>query len=406
MSRAEPPRGPDSAPARGSAARDHAGVIELAPRRGTPQRIAVFRALQLGDLLCAVPALRAVRNGFPDAEISLIGLPWAEGFVRRFARLVDRFVEFPGFPGLPERKPDLGALPPFLMAAQAVHYDLAIQMHGRGDLTNSIVAALGARATAGFCPPAGPCPDPLRFLPWPESGTEIHRCVALTDFLGLPRAGDRLEFPFDDDEIGQAEALMARYRLAPRQFVCVHPGARLYTRRWPTEYFATVAREIVRCGFAVVLTGSGEEALITRRISRELPAGTVFDLAGRTELGVFAALLRHARLLVSNDTGVSHVAAALRVPSIVVSCGADPRRFAPLDHALHEVLHHPVSCRPCHHVHCPIGHPCAHKLTPDRVVARVRARLGARKPAEPLRFPLPLRAVPLPEALVPPPNGA
>ena len=367
--------------------------IELAPRREAPRRIAVFRALQLGDLLCAVPALRALRSGHADAEITLIGLPWAADFVRRFARLVDRFVEFPGFPGLPEREPDIGALPPFLAAAQAAGYDLALQMHGRGDLTNSLVAALGAKATAGFCPAGGPCPDPLRFLPWPETGTEIHRTLALTDFLGLPRAGDRLEFPIDDDEKTEAAATLARHRLAPRRFVCVHPGARLYTRRWPPEYFTAVAQEIAQRGFRVVLTGSGEEALLTRRIARVLPAGSVVDLAGQTRLGVFAAMLAQARLLVSNDTGVSHVAAALGVPSIVVSCGADPRRFAPLDHALHEVLHHPVACRPCSYVHCPVGHACAHKLTPDRVVARVNARLAPPR-AEALRLPPPLRPVP------------
>jgi len=303
-------------------------VTELAPRRAKPQRIAIFRALQLGDLLCAVPALRAVRNGFPDAEIALIGLPWARDFVHRFARLVDHFVEFPGFPGLPEREPDLAALPRFLADAQAARYDLAIQMHGRGDLTNSIVAALGARMTAGFCPPGGPCPDALRFLPWPENGTEIHRCIALADFLGLPRAGDRLEFPLDDDEMAQADALLAHHGLVPRRFVCVHPGARLYTRRWPSEYFAAVAQDVVRRGFRVVLTGSSDEALITRRIGRALPAGSYVDLAGETALGVFGATLRHAKLLVANDTGVSHVAAALRVPSVIVCCGADPQRFA------------------------------------------------------------------------------
>ena len=364
------------------------GVVELAPVRAKPRRIAIFRALQLGDLLCAVPALRAIRSGYPDAEITLIGLPWAEGFVRRFRRLVDRFVEFPGFPGLPERVPDLAALPAFLGDAQAARYDLAIQMHGRGELTNSIVAAFAAQSSAGFCPPAGACPDPLHFLPWPASGTEIHRCIALTDFLGLPRCGDRLEFPLDDAELAQGEALLARYRLAPQSFVCVHPGARLYTRRWPAEYFARVAHEIVRRGFGVVLSGSAEEALLTRRIARELPPHAVVDLAGQTSLGAFAALLRHARLLVANDTGVSHVAAALRVPSVIVCCGADPRRFAPLDHALHEVLHHPVTCRPCAHVHCPIGHPCAQKLTPDRVLAHVGARLvPSRRPLQPLRFP-------------------
>ncbi|MGE5172188.1 MAG: glycosyltransferase family 9 protein, partial [Rudaea sp.] len=369
-------------------------VIELASRRGAPRRIAVFRALQLGDMLCALPALRAIRNGFPGAEITLIGLPWAASFVERFSHLVDRFVAFPGFPGLPEREPDLPALPGFLAAAHAARYDFALQLHGRGELTNSIVAALGARATAGFCPPDGPCPDPLRFLPWPESGTEIHRLLALTDFLGLPRAEERLELPLDDDEIAQGEALLARHRLAPGRFVCIHPGARLYTRRWPTEYFAAVARDVARHGWRVVLTGSAEEALLTRRIVREMPAGSGVDLAGQTTLGAFGALLHHARLLIANDTGVSHVAAALRVPSVIVCCGADPHRFAPLDHALHEVLHHPVACRPCAHVHCPIGHPCAQKLTPDRVLASVRARLTTRTVAAPLRLPLPLRPQP------------
>jgi ADP-heptose:LPS heptosyltransferase len=362
-------------------------LVELASRRASPQRIAVFRALQLGDLLCAVPALRAVRNGYPDAEITLIGLPWAARFAERFHRLVDGFVEFPGFPGLPEREPDVGALPRFLSDAQAARYDLAIQIHGRGELTNSIVAALGAREMAGFCPQGGPCPDPLRFLPWPETGTEIHRTLALTDFLGLPRAGDRLEFPLDDDERAEALDLLERHHVTPGRFVCVHPGARLYTRRWPADYFAAVAQDIVDRGFTVVLSGSADEALVTRRVARFLPARAVVDLAGRTSLGVFAALLTHARLLVSNDTGVSHVAAALRVPSIVVSCGADPRRFAPLDHALHEVLHHPVACRPCTYAHCPVGHGCAHKLTPERVIARVRTRLVVPRDPEPLRFP-------------------
>jgi ADP-heptose:LPS heptosyltransferase len=373
-------------------------VVELTPQRNRTRRVAVFRALQLGDLLCAVPALRAIRSGFPDAEITLLGLPWAKGFVDRFAHLLDRFVEFPGFPGLPEREPDIAALPGFLSSAQAMHYDLAIQLHGRGDLSNSIVEALGARLIAGFCPPTGPCPDRLRFLPWPEAGTEIHRCLALTDFLGLPRDGDALEFPVTQSEANESRALMARHGLLPHRFVCVHPGARLYTRRWPPEYFVAVARDILRMGLSVVLTGSEEEALLTRRIARELPASAVVDLAGQTSLGAFAALCTDARLLLCNDTGVSHVAAALRVPSVVVCCGADPRRFAPLDHALHEVLHHPIACRPCSNVHCPIGHPCALRLTPDRVWTRVRARLAPRPPGAPLRLERTLRAVTSPDA--------
>jgi len=61
---------------------------------------------------------------------------------------------------------------------------------------------------------------------------------------------------------------------------------------------------------------------------------------------------------------------------VVVSCGADHWRFAPLDGERHEVLHEAMACRPCAHDVCPIGHPCAHALTPERVAPRVAARIG------------------------------
>ncbi|HKU85010.1 MAG TPA: glycosyltransferase family 9 protein [Casimicrobiaceae bacterium] len=380
-------------------------IVDLRPRRDKSCRIAVFRALQLGDMLCAVPALRAVRSAFPEGEITLIGLPWAGAFAQRFAHLVDRFVEFPGFPGLPEREPDIAAVPDFLRTAQAADYHLAIQMHGSGEISNAIVATLGARITAGFHPPQGPCPDRLRFLPWPAAGREIHRCLALTSFLGFESAGDRLEFPIDAEERSAARSLLARHHLVPRRFVCVHPGARLYSRRWPPEYFAAVARDALALGYRVALTGSAEETLLTRRVARDLAPSMVVDLAGQTTLGVLGALLAHARLLICNDTGVSHVAAALAVPSVVVCCGADPLRFAPIDQVLHEVLHHPIGCRPCAHVHCPIGHPCAQKLDPTRVGSRVRARLGSGRPGAPRDVAHRLHPVPPPSPWRTPPNA-
>jgi ADP-heptose:LPS heptosyltransferase len=96
------------------------------------------------------------------------------------------------------------------------------------------------------------------------------------------------------------------------------------------------------------------------------------DLAGETTLGALAAVIARARLLVSNDTGVSHIAAALRTPSVIVACGSDPKRWAPLDAELHRVLYHPIACRPCAYAECPIGHPCALAISSRQVVEEAR----------------------------------
>jgi ADP-heptose:LPS heptosyltransferase len=106
---------------------------------GSLQKIAIFRALQLGDLLCVIPAIRALRFACPDAEITLLGLPWAGSFVQRFSRYFDRFIHFPGYPGLPEQDYDPAAFVPFLEEMQAEQFDLLLQMQGNGTCWNFLL---------------------------------------------------------------------------------------------------------------------------------------------------------------------------------------------------------------------------------------------------------------------------
>lgn len=328
--------------------------------------IAVLRALQLGDMLCVIPALRMLRAAAPHARITLIGLPWAESFARRFDRYIDDYIAFPGFPGLPEQAPVLEAFPDFISAAQQRRFDLVLQMHGSGTLTNPLAALFGAAHNAGFYQSGQYCPDRQRFLLWDEHEQEILRYVRLMRFLGAAAQGTQLEFPVSDSDYRSLRSCSDRLP-APGTYACIHPGARLPSRRWPRRRFAEIADRLASSGLHVVLTGATQEADITAEVLRNMRMPAL-DLAGKTDLGALAALVAGARLVVCNDTGVSHIAAAVATASVVICSGADPRRWAPLDGARHRLLFQPVSCRPCMHFSCPLaGHPCADGVSTDKV---------------------------------------
>ena len=308
------------------------------------RRLAVLRALPgLGDFLCATPALRALRTGLPDAHITLIGLPWLSSLSPRYA-LWDDLLPFPGAPGLPEVPLNEGRLETFLNAHRG-RFDAALQLHGSGPQSNTFVSALHAPFTAGFCPAEQKPPSP-HFLPWQEDEHEVTRWLRLLSHLGIPARGAELgvqpstkpntavHFPLGPSDIAQANALERKHHLS--SYIVLHPGAASEAKRWPVERFAAVGREAQALGLQVVITGSAGERALAATLHRHLPGAV--NLCGETDLGTLAALLSGARLLVCNDTGVSHLAAATRTPSVVLFSETDPARWAPLGRARHRAL--------------------------------------------------------------------
>lgn len=341
-----------------------------------PRRIVVFRALQLGDMLCSVPALRALRDACPQAHIALVGLPWARDFVARFSMLIDECIVFPGARGFPEQTEDERDLPAFIDAMCTQRFDLAIQLHGSGGVANALVDAFGARALAGFSQP-GEAPPPGRYLPWPEDLPEPQRYLALMHALGARGPSlreDALWFPLTDEDEAARDDLMRRHALDASRLVIVHPGAQLPSRRWPAERFAAVADSLAFDGWQIAVTGTASECALTASVLGAMTQSAQ-HLAGKTTLGALAALVASARLVVCNDTGLSHVAAAMRTPSVVVASGSDTRRWAPLDHERHRVVADWPECRPCSFHTCPYGHPCALNVTAERVAALAHAHL-------------------------------
>lgn len=302
-----------------------------------PRSIVILRALQFGDLLCSVPAFRALRAAFPRARISLVGLPWAGAFVRRFSSYLDEFIPFPGWPGLPEQEPDLQAIPSFLAAMQSRRFDLALQMQGSGTITNPLVHLFGARQAAGYHLPGQFRLNEQLNTVYPDGTPEVRVWLGLMEALGVPQQGEHLEFPVTDEEKQSFAQFLERCLLSAGSYICLHPGARSASRRWGAEKFAAVGDALSGQGYQIVLTGSEAERDLTQATASQMYS-PVIDAAGKTDPGMLALLLANARLLICNDTGVSHLAAAVQTPSVILFNASDPERWRPLNRSLHRAV--------------------------------------------------------------------
>lgn len=303
---------------------------------GDVGRIAVLRALPgLGDLLCAVPALRAIRREHPRARVTLVGLPSASWLLDRYPDLVDDLLVLEGVAGLPEVEADADAAVRFVADARARRFDLALQLHGSGVVTNAVTTLLGARRQV-TAHPAGEPPPSNPSIPYPDDVHEVHRLLAVAAAAGCPPVGDEVRMPVHGADRVAARALLGDPSSAsPRPHACLHPGASRPENRWPPERFAAVGDALVAAGHRVVLTGTAGERPVVAAVAAAM-AGPAADTCGRTSLGTLAALFAGAGVVVSNDTGAAHLAAAVRAPSVVVfPADGDPARWAPLDDNLH-----------------------------------------------------------------------
>src|SRR4051794_18482316 len=251
----------------------------MTARHEDPGSIAVVRLRTgLGDLLCGVPGLRALRRRFPRAHIALVTFAEMAPVVARQRAYVDELIGFPGWPGIPERPPRTDEIVPWVAAMRERRFDLAIGAYGGRPAAGDVTLAVGARRSAGFFTPgAWTPPDLTGWIPWPTHLHEVDRHLALTARLGAPAAGRGLEFP----TTGADEAAAAGVRPGG-PYVLLHPGATSPSRRWPAERFAAVGDALAGLGLTVAVTGvAGEQATVRAVCDAMRPPA--LDLCGATD---------------------------------------------------------------------------------------------------------------------------
>lgn len=295
----------------GTASAAHGGRTA---RRSRP-RVLVLRALGLGDLLTAVPALRALRRHLPGYEV-VLAAPERFAGVAASTGCVDRL--------LPARAPAGRAVPVSLDWPGPVP-DLAVDLHGNGPSSHLLLQRLRPRALLAYRHPGTPDVQGPR---WRPEEHERERWCRLLHWYGIAADPGDLRIP-----PGAAASP------APGAVV-VHPGADAAARRWPAERFAAVARALRRAGHEVVVTaGAGEERLAASVAARAgLPPAAVVGGRGDVPFDRLVALVARARCVVVGDTGLAHLATALGTPSVVLFGPVAPRLWGPPDLPRHRVL--------------------------------------------------------------------
>ncbi|MBX6749217.1 MAG: glycosyltransferase family 9 protein, partial [Micromonosporaceae bacterium] len=294
-----------------------------------PPVVLALRALGLGDLLTAVPALRALRRGFPDAQIVLAAPATLAPLVARIGA-VDRLLPVPSAVHAPP-----GPLP-----AAAQRPALAVNLHGRGPQSTAALRRLLPARLWSYGTPGGP--------PWRDDEHEVDRWCRLLAWYGCAVDRDDLYLdtgPTGADPKAGADPKVGTAGAPPRRGpVLVHPGASTVDRRWPADRFAAVARALAERGYPVRVTAGPAEQDLAARVTAAagLPATAV---AGSMSLDALTDLVASSRLVVCNDTGVAHLATACRTPSVVIFGPQPPSRWGPPANGRHRVLWSPDDAR-------------------------------------------------------------
>ena len=332
----------------------------------TPARILVIRLDRLGDVILSTPVLEALRQRFPHAHIAMMVRPPCRDVVEGHPMLNEVIL-------YDKAGAQRSLLATIRFARRLRHYrfDTALVLHPSArshwiPWLAGIPVRIGYRRNGSWLL--------THRLPHRKQEGAQHEAAYTLDMLkplGIASALRMPSIPVHPEAVQRVEALLASEAIEPdERLVAIHPSASCVSKRWLPERFAQVAdRLISEQGVRVCLVAGEEDQLYVQRVATAMRQPAL-NLAGRLRVADLAALLRRCRLLISNDSGPVHVAAAVGTPVVDIfgrnQAGLSPKRWGPLG-AGHTILHKEVGCVTCLAHNCDIGFLCLTTLAADEV---------------------------------------
>lgn len=338
-------------------------------------RILIRAANWVGDALMSTPMIRAARRNFPHAEITVLAKPWVS----------------PVF----EHSPDIDRI--FLYEAAGRHRGntgilrLAKELRSRNFdmallIQNAFEAAL-ISFLAGIPVRAGYNTDgrtlllthPLKRTKEIKKRHQIDYYLGITEGLGLHTFGREMHLHFSPEERQKRERILKKRNIpADRGIIGLNPGAAYGSaKRWLPRRFAETGKKLrqMRKDLPIVIFGGPGEEALGESICRMIGEGA-FSLAGKTGLREAMSLIEMCRLFITNDSGLMHVAAALKIPQIAVFGPTDSSTTSPAATNA-RMIRVPVPCSPCMKQECPLGHhQCMTAVSTDMVFSPAKEMMG------------------------------
>ncbi|HJV86039.1 MAG TPA: lipopolysaccharide heptosyltransferase II [Noviherbaspirillum sp.] len=343
------------------------------------ERILCVRLDYLGDVLMSTPAIRALKESIPGSRITLLTSASGAAAARHVPEIDDTIgYAAPWMKSSAQHEPRTDFALIERLARQ--HFDAAVifTVYSQNPLPAAMLCHL-----AGIPLRLAHCREnPYQLLtnwvretePETQIRHEVRRQLDLVASVGAHASDERLSFHVAPPDVAWVKTRLLSLDIdLTRPWIVMHPGATAPSRRYPPEHWKATALGLVddlRC--PLIFTGNQEEAELVEHIRREVP-GT-HSLAGQLDLGKLAALLSLSPLLICNNTGPAHIAAAVGVPIVDLYALTNPQH-TPWQ-VPHRVLFQDVPCRYCYKSVCPQGHHrCLSELAPERVISAAKELL-------------------------------
>jgi lipopolysaccharide heptosyltransferase II len=348
------------------------------------ERLLCIRLDSLGDVLMMTPAIRALRAAVPNRQITLLTSPSGAAVARLVPEIDDVLIyEAPWVKATPPRA-DSAFDRALIRRLQALRFDGAVifTTFSQSPLPAALLCHLAEiPLRLAYCREqvygllTDRVPDPE-----PEGGIrhEVRRQFDLVATIGARTDDERLSLSVSGRAADVVRRILSERAVEThRPWAVLHPGSTAASRRYPPEQFAEVARRLIaEHGWQIVMTGSKDERDLVQQISRQA-AVPIHDVTGRLDLAELAALIACTPVLITNNTGPSHIAAAVGTPVVCLYALTNPQHTPWMVPS--RVLSQDVPCHWCYRSICPEGHhACLRGVPSEAVVAAALELAGSR----------------------------